>query len=162
MKNRSINHSDHWATPPFVYEELNKEFNFNFDPCPYRHDLTEWDGLCIEWRDRNYINPPYSRKLKERFIKKAIEESKKGKLCVMLIPASTSTKILHEHVLPNASNIIFRKGRIPFIGVNTKGQLVNWHLWDREPPFNGEHVRANGMHDSLIVVFDGLKKSKVA
>jgi len=23
-----------WATPKAVYDELNKEFVFNFDPCP--------------------------------------------------------------------------------------------------------------------------------
>ena len=34
MKDRNLNHSDSWATPPSLYDELNAEFNFDFDPCP--------------------------------------------------------------------------------------------------------------------------------
>ena len=49
MKNRNLNHSDDWATPPDLYEELNKKYNFDFDPCPFHHDTDEWDGLEIEW-----------------------------------------------------------------------------------------------------------------
>lgn len=78
MKNRNLNHKDDWKTPDYIYDELNKEFNFDFDPCPLQHDTSKWDGLEIEWGSRNYINPPYSQKLKEAFIKKAVEESKKG------------------------------------------------------------------------------------
>ena len=65
MKNRNLEHSDNWATPQNVYETLNNEFHFGFDPCPLKHDLSIWDGLKIEWGKRNFINPPYSRKLKE-------------------------------------------------------------------------------------------------
>ena len=121
-------------------QELNKEFNFDFDPCPLQHNTEEWDGLKIEWGNRNFINPPYSRTLKEAFILKAIEESKKGKLCVMLLPVSTSTKIFHEHILPNKKEIRFFKGRIKFSGVNTFGEFV-----ENKP----------GMHDSMLVIFNG-------
>jgi len=138
MKNRNLDNIDNWATPKEFYDKLNAEFAFDFDPCPYKHDISKWDGLLIEWGQRNFINPPYSRKLKEAFVMKAIEESKKGKVCVMLLPVSTSTKLFHEAIQPNANEIRFVKGRIKFIGVNTKGELVN----DKSP-----------MHDSMIVVF---------
>ena len=46
--------------------ELNKEFNFDYDPCP----LHGRGGLEGDWGKRNYINPPYSRKLKDAFVKK--------------------------------------------------------------------------------------------
>ena len=98
MKNRNLNHSDHWKTPPEFYNKLDAEFHFNFDPCPL---YAEFDGLNIEWQSSNYVNPPYSRKLKEAFIRKAWEESKKGKLCVLLLPVSTSTKIFHEVIYPH-------------------------------------------------------------
>ena len=39
-----------------------------------------WDGLEIEWGDVNFVNPPYSRKLKDAFVKKAVEDLKKGKI----------------------------------------------------------------------------------
>lgn len=140
MKNRNIEHVDDWATPDYFYEKLNEEFGFDFDPCPLLHDLREWDGLDVNWGKVNFVNPPYSRKLKEAFVEKAISESKKGKICVCLLPVSTSTKLFHEHVLPNASEIRFVKGRIKFVGVNTFGEKVRDKC---------------GMHDSMVVVFNG-------
>ena len=137
MKNRNLKHSDNWATPKDFYDKLNEEFDFDFDPCPLHSDF---NGLDVEWADRNFVNPPYSRKLKEMFVKKAIEESKKGKLCVMLLPVSTSTKLFHEFILPNSTEIRFIKGRLKFSGVNTKGEFVE---------------NKCGMHDSMIVVFGG-------
>ena len=110
MKNRLVQH-DNWATPKEVYDKLDNEFHFDFDPCPLNH---KEDGLTIEWGKSNFINPPYIRKLKEAFIRKAFEESKKGKLCVMLLPVSTSTKIFHEIIYPNAE-IRFWQGRINFL-----------------------------------------------
>tara|TARA_B100000519_G_C14251244_1_gene442543 strand:+ start:2064 stop:2483 length:420 start_codon:yes stop_codon:yes gene_type:complete len=137
MKNRNLIHNDSWKTPKEFYDKLDNEFNFNFDPCPYMHDMS-WDGLEIEWKERNFINPPYSRKLKEAFIMKAIEQSKKGKLCVMLLPVSTSTNIFHDYILPNKKEIRFIKRRLKFIGYNTKGEYVD---------------NKCGMHDSMIVIF---------
>jgi len=52
--------------------------------------------------------------LKEAFVIKGIEESKKGKLCVFLLPVSTSTKLFHEYIKPNATEIEFLKGRVKF------------------------------------------------
>jgi hypothetical protein len=62
----------------------------------------------VEWGDRNFINPPYSRKLKEAFVRKAISESKKGKLCVMLLPVSTSTKAISQRDIaePNRDPVL--------------------------------------------------------
>ena len=140
MKNRNLNHKDHWATPKEFYDKLNEEFNFDFDPCPLH---SKFDGLLIDWKKRNFINPPYSRKLKESFIRKAFEESKKGKICVMLLPVSTSTKIFHEVIYSNAE-IRFVKGRIAFEGVNTFGKNVG--------------KGSAPMHDSMVVIFKKPKK----
>ena len=140
MKNRNLDHKNDWATPKEFYDSLDKDFNFNFDPCPLGHDISKWDGLKIDWKERNFINPPYSRGLKEAFIRKAIKESHKGKLCVMLLPVSTSTIIFHRTILPEDPEINFVFGRIRFCGVNTKGEYVT----NKAP-----------MHDSMIVVFDG-------
>lgn len=138
MKNRNLKHSDNWETPEDLYQELNNEFGFDFDPCPINHDLSLWDGLKIDWKKSNFVNPPYSRNLKEAFVKKAIEESKKGKVCVVLLPVSTSTKLFHEYILPNKKEIRFIKGRVKFVGYNTFGQRVTNKV---------------GMHDSMIVIF---------
>ena len=142
MKNRNLNHSDNWATPKVLYDELNKEFSFDFDPCPLVEGpiVPEKDGLLIEWGARNFINPPYSRKLKEAFVERAVEFKSKGKLCVMLLPVSTSTRLFHDVILPNADDIRFLRGRVKFEGVNSSGEFV---------------TNRAGMHDSMIVVFDG-------
>lgn len=144
MKNRNLEHSDQWATPQWLYDQLNNEFHFDFDPCPLNDQggviPDEKNGLMIEWGNSNYINPPYNRKDKEAFVKKALEESRKGKLCVMLLPVSTSTIIFHDVIKPNAKEIRFLKGRVSFLGVNTKGEYT---------------TTGKGMHDSMIVVFDG-------
>lgn len=144
MKNRNLPHSDNWATPSYIYDELNEEFNLNFDPCPLNHDINKWDGLEIDWEERNFINPPYSKELKTPFILKAVEESKKDKLCVLLLPVSTSTRLFHDIILKNISEPVrFFKGRIKFLGFNSKGEFVT----NKCP-----------MHDSMLVIFDGRKK----
>jgi hypothetical protein len=135
MKDRNLNHSDNWSTPIEFLERLDNEFHFDFDPCPLNN---KFDGLTIEWGNSNFINPPYSRKLKEAFIAKSVMESKNGKRCVMLLPVSTSTKIFHDSILPNAKEIRFVRGRLRFGGINTKGEYV-----DNKTP----------MHDSMIVIF---------
>lgn len=137
MKNRKKIHDD-WETPPYIWSMLLPKYfakyNHVFDPCPLN---CKTDGLKIDWHDANYINPPYDRKVKEAFIRKAFEESKKGKFCVMLLPVSTSTKIFHEIIYPHAE-IVFLKGRVKFIGINTKGEKV---------------TNKCGQHDSMLVIF---------
>jgi len=150
MKDRNLDHSDNWETPPYFYDELNKKYSFDFDPCPINHDITKWNGLIIDWGKRNFINPPYSQKLKEKFVKKAIEESKKGKLCVLLLPVLTSTKLFHEIILPEKPEIAFIFKRIKFIGINTKGEKVNYNL---KKGYKGtDYIVNSGMHDSMILV----------
>ncbi len=116
---------DDWKTPDDFYNKLNKRFNFDFDLCPLNHNINDWDGLEVEWGQRNFVNPPYSRKLKEAFIIKAYKESLKGKLCVLLIPASTDTIIFHEYIL-DIAEIEFIKGRIKFEGFNNRGEYCNY------------------------------------
>lgn len=139
-KNRDgLENSDHWATQKWLYDKLDAEFHFDFDPCPINHDITLWDGLKIEWGNSNYCNPPYNRDDKPKWIAKAFEEWKKGKTVVMLIPAATGTKQFHELILPNAE-VRFLKGRIAFAGYNTKGEYS---------------TKNKGKHDSMLVVFRG-------
>ena len=137
MKNRNLNSGDDWETPRELYNELDKEFHFDFDPCPLH---SSFDGLKFtKWGKCNFINPPYSRKLKEQFILRAYFEWKyNNKTCVLLLPVSTSTKIFHEYIY-NQAEIRFIKGRVKFKGINTKGEVVS---------------NKCGMHDSMICIFN--------
>ena len=145
MKNIHINNDDNYATPPELYNELNKEFNFNFDPCPYNEGDIINDGLKIDWGKSNFVNPPYIQKLKEQFIIKGIEEMKKGNVSVFLIPVSTSTKLFHDYIKPNANEIRFLKGRVKFGKINDNGEFYY--------PLNKYGKVQSGTKDSMIVIF---------
>ena len=104
--------SDKWQTPASVYDPLNAEFGFNYDPCPITWEVGDADGLTTEWGTSTFCNPPYSDVAK--WIKKAHDEWRKGKTVVMLINAITDTKAFHEYIYGNAE-LRFVKGRISFI-----------------------------------------------
>lgn len=80
------------SPPPGVYEQLDAEFRFTFDPCPY--PLPEgFDGLTCEWGQSNYVNPPFGsiihggrKKGPTAWARKAIAESKMGKRVVLVYP----------------------------------------------------------------------------
>jgi len=131
--------SDNWITPKNVYDELDAEFHFDFDPCPYNPGEILNDGLLIEWGNVNFVNPPYSPELKKAFILKAIEEKRKGKTSVLLIPAQTGTKLFHDIILPNAKEVRFRKGRIQFEKLDENGIKVK--------------QKSGNPLDSMIVIF---------
>lgn len=88
--------SDLWETPQWLFDELNKEFNFAWDLCCNEEnkkcDLSPVDYLKydLSWDDKPcFMNPPYSNPLP--FIQKAYEDSKYCTI-VMLIKCDTSTK----------------------------------------------------------------------
>jgi hypothetical protein len=82
----------YWITPPEVYESLNAQFSFDFDPCP--HPLPEgFDGLTCEWGQSSYVNPPFGsimhqgrKKGPTAWARKAITEAQKGKRVVLVYP----------------------------------------------------------------------------
>jgi site-specific DNA-methyltransferase (adenine-specific) len=104
--------SDKWGTPKEIYDLLNHEFKFDYDPCPLDWKQGDADGLLTEWGTSTFCNPPYSQVAK--WIKKSYDEWKKGKTVVMLINAITDTKAFHEYIYGNAE-LRFVKGRIKFI-----------------------------------------------
>ncbi len=101
-----IRNSDEWETPTWLFEELNKEFDFGIDLC------SSWENAKCDWRVNDYLdgdsdivghidsalydetktafmNPPYSNPLP--FIRKAYTDSKSVKI-VCLIKCDPSTK----------------------------------------------------------------------
>lgn len=104
--------TDDWATPPEFYNELCKEFAFDFDPCPLNADF---DGLDVAWYGNIFINSPYSNI--RAFLEKGIREKEAGRanLLVYLIPARTDTRWFHDLIYGKAE-IRFIKGRLKFGG----------------------------------------------
>ena len=85
--------TNEWSTPQYIYDELNREFNFNLDPCATpknakceRYFTQSDDGLKQSWDNQNvFCNPPYGRQIGE-WVKKA-SQCQGGGLCY----ACTST-----------------------------------------------------------------------
>ena len=98
--------SVHWATPRAVFDALNDEFAFNFDPCPLGGLV---DGLAQSWAGKRvYCNPPYGRGV-GKWLAKACEAD----LAVYLLPARTDTAWWHEYAM-RATEIRFLRGRLKF------------------------------------------------
>lgn len=82
----------YWLTPPDLYNELNNEHNFTFDPCPFPLP-GGFDGLTTDWGKSNYVNPPFGsiihngkKKGATAWVRKSIEEFNKGNKVIMVYP----------------------------------------------------------------------------
>ena len=82
----------YWLTPPDVYDTLNAEFAFTFDPCPFPKP-DDFDGLTAEWGESSYVNPPFGsiihqgkKKGPTAWVRKAIAEQEKGRRVVLVYP----------------------------------------------------------------------------
>lgn len=80
--------SPHWSTPKALFDELNAEFKFNFDPCPLGE--TEQDGsspLFTPWVGRRvYCNPPY-----DKGIAQFLERAQESEIAVFLLVSNLAT-----------------------------------------------------------------------
>lgn len=135
MINKALftSNSDDWETPQELFDELDKEFNFQLDPCatventkcPFYY-TKEDNGLEKSWKvyeingriwkphfESVFMNPPYGKDI-GKWIKKAYEESLKGCLVVCLLPARTDTRWFHDYCLKG--EIRWIKGRLRFSG----------------------------------------------
>ena len=101
-----MNKKDSWQTPDWLMEH----FKNHFDPCPPN---PTFNGLKIGWKNPAYVNPPYSNPLP--WIKKAIEESKKGVNVIMLLRVDPSTN-WYRLLIEEDVYIAFFNRRIKFKG----------------------------------------------
>lgn len=139
--------TDEWNTPKALYEGLNKEFNFNLDPC-CRVDTAKCDlfytinedGLSKSWSNKRvFCNPPYSRNNLKYWVEKAHNEVlyNNCELVVMLIPSRTDTRYFHKFIY-KIFEIRFIKGRIKFE--------------------NGEDITNSAPFPSMLVIMEKINK----
>jgi hypothetical protein len=101
----------YWLTPSDLYAELNAEFAFDFDPCPY--PLPDgFDGLTCEWGRSNYVNPPFGSILHQgrmkgptAWVRKAIHERRNGRLTVLVYPVDKWILMLLEEIGTEVRNL---------------------------------------------------------
>lgn len=130
---QSIKNKDDWGTPDYLYDELNNEFKFTLDPCPF--PKPEWDGLELDWtNERVFVNPPYSGSNIENWMKKCFNERNKAEVIVMLIPTTkTGTKYFKKYVLDIHAETRFITGRVNFV------------------PLAGQNENSNPLYSMLVI-----------
>lgn len=139
-----------WATPQDFFDELNKEFHFDLDPCADAENAKckefftkEQNGLLQDWGGRCvFCNPPYGRTSTGEWIKKCYEEAQKpGTVVVALIPARTDTRFFHDYIYHKAE-IRFIKGRLHFGGCKDAAPFPSMVVVFRKGKENEEEKKA--------------------
>lgn len=119
--NESVFKSDKhdWGTPQWLFDKLNTEFNFTFDPCTNGKNSKcakfSTDSLNEDWSGEVvFMNPPYSEV--KVWMKKAYDEAQKGATVVCLVPSRTDTRWFHQYALEG--DVRFLDKRLKFEGAN--------------------------------------------
>lgn len=111
-----------YSTPADLFEELDKEFNFNLDPCCTDENTKcnnyftkAEDGLKQVWDGSVFMNPPYGRDIIKWMAKAhdAVKVSKTAQVVVCLVPSRTDTKWWHTYAMV-ADEVRFLRGRLKF------------------------------------------------
>lgn len=115
-------------TPQRVYDMIEEKWDWKkeemFDPCPVN---PKFDGLEIEWQDKNYVNPEYAVKTLTDFVKKAIIELDKGHESIMLLPANkTDQDWFHDLILANGYDILWIRKRLHFTNNKWSSPAANF------------------------------------
>lgn len=111
-----------------IMRQANRDYRYVYAGCP----SISIEGVSPASRDIDSV------RRWEAFVRKALEESRKGKVCVLLLPVSTSTALFHDVIMPNAAKIEFIRGRLKFEQRDETGEFRS---------------KGCGQHDSMVVVF---------
>lgn len=91
---KRLDQRHYWLIPKDKYEELDQEFHFDFDPCPFPRP-EDFDGLEVDWGKSNWVNPPFTGMAKVpgkkkigpmAWARKALLERERGNLSVLIFP----------------------------------------------------------------------------
>ena len=118
-----------WLIPPEIYDPLDAEFHFDFDPCPYPFNGA--DAVKVPWGKSNWVNSPFRREDAinghgaTAIARKAIEEQKKGNTSVYITPVPRNIYLLLQ-----ANPEIRFVGRVAWMETETKerAQPNGWNV----------------------------------
>lgn len=118
----NIEERDDWKTPKWLFDSINKQYNFTFDCC-----ATEGNSKCEEYSSdfkeirmtnkNSWMNPPFSKaaEMFEHFFK-AIPWGVAIYRC-----DNMETRLWQNQIFPNASWIFLPNKRIRYEGMEGKG-----------------------------------------
>lgn len=153
MVDKETFNSDDYRTPQWLYNALNKTYQFDLDAACTRESCLApngmfWDmgidALKSEWSqyERIFVNPPYSKKagpLEEWVRIMWWTGMFHRKLVVAILPATPNTRWFHDYIKRQA-NVFYSRNRIAFDtpdGKPTKSarhdtMIVTWNGYERE------------------------------
>lgn len=105
-------------TPDLLRMMLQNEFQFDGMVNSFSTTNRGDDLLKQEWFNSSFVVPNYTNI--QKWVKKSVEEAKKGKTIVTLMPSRTNTKWFTELVLCTATEIRFIEGRITMPGFKSQ------------------------------------------
>jgi phage N-6-adenine-methyltransferase len=112
----------YWETMVKTFDPLNREFHLTLDVAASaenakcsRFYTVEDNALMQPWApERCWCSPPYDEAMLAQFVEKAYNESQRGALVVMLIPARTERWWWHQYIIDGGAEVRFERGRTPF------------------------------------------------
>jgi DNA N-6-adenine-methyltransferase (Dam) len=109
----------YWLTPESVYARLDEEFHFDCDPCPCPK-AEGFNSLDMEWGKSTYVNPPFHQwdgggNGPTAWVRKGIEEHRKGKTVVFPLPVQSYVNLLIE-----AGAEVRSAGRVRWLEADTR------------------------------------------
>jgi site-specific DNA-methyltransferase (adenine-specific) len=150
MVNKALfaSNSAEWETPQNLFDQLNKEFNFQIDVCATQDNTKcpvffnkETNGLIMPWFNWStcWLNPPYGKEI-GLWIEKAHKEARQGATVVCLLPSRTDTKYFHDFIWDKEKykpregvEIRFLKGRLKFGGSKNSAPFPSMIVIFRTP-----------------------------
>ena len=120
-----------YGTPLFLFKEACEKFNVNpkidYFASNVNHVCDRYytkndDAFTKSWNEDGFINPPYTRKLIPKIMKRAYEEHLRNNITLLILTYNkTDTKWWHEYV-ENKAEVHFHRGRLSF--KNKRGFLT--------------------------------------
>jgi hypothetical protein len=113
---QTIGKNDEWLTPPEIMEVLGA---FDLDPCapvdrPWdtakAHYTILDDGLRQPWHGRVWLNPPFNRRERGKWMKRMAEHNNG----IMLVPAACETKHFADYVWGKCAGVLMLDKRPHF------------------------------------------------
>ena len=160
--------SDSYRTPPWLFEWLDNEYDFDFDICAsdenhllskyYTEENTSIGKNWSELGSVGFCNPPFSHGSKEKFLAEAYRNLIENQVSsVFLIPSDVSNEFWLDHILGKATKITVIVGRVKFYDPATNeeskqglGCAIVEFMHDEEPVNGIDHfVRRDDVRELI-------------